>query len=93
MLHYKAARPGRAFIQIPRDFPSSRRCAGCGPHDGPKPLRVRRWTCPNCDTAQDRDWNAARNVRQEGRRTAALTSPIKQHPPTDCRPSPGNRER
>ncbi|MEU2391935.1 helix-turn-helix domain-containing protein [Streptomyces sp. NPDC007369] len=29
---------------------------------------VRAWTCPNCDTWHDRDWNAARNVLYEGRR-------------------------
>ncbi|MFF2077878.1 RNA-guided endonuclease InsQ/TnpB family protein [Kitasatospora sp. NPDC058162] len=71
MLQYKAAKTGRVFIQIDRTFPSSRLCSDCGHHDGPKPLRIRTWTCPNCQTVQDRDWNAARNIHTEGRRLAA----------------------
>ncbi|MFI9365255.1 zinc ribbon domain-containing protein [Kitasatospora sp. NPDC053057] len=71
MLQYKAARRGRTSIKISRTFPSSRVCSNCGRHDGPKPLRVRRWVCPSCDSTHDRDWNAAKNIRYEGRRLRA----------------------
>lgn len=85
---YKATRRGRTFIKVPRDFPSSQMCSACGHRDGPKPLSVRTWTCsePTCGAVHDRDWNAGKNVRYQGRSilTAAKT------PPT---PEPGARRR
>ncbi|MER7465710.1 RNA-guided endonuclease TnpB family protein [Streptomyces sp. NPDC097981] len=71
MLEYKAQRRARSFAKVDRAFPSSQICSACGFRDGPKPLDVRAWTCPNCDTRHDRDWNAGRNVLYEGRRTLA----------------------
>lgn len=71
MLEYKAARYGRTFARMDRFFPSSQVCSACGMKDGPKPLAVRSWTCPACGTVHDRDVNAARNIRTEGRKVAA----------------------
>jgi putative transposase len=71
MLAYKAARYGRTFARVARDFPSSQVCSVCGHRDGPKPLHVRAWTCTECGTRHDRDHNAARNVLFEGRRVVA----------------------
>jgi putative transposase len=71
MLEYKAARYGRTFAKVDRFFPSSQVCSACGVKDGPKPLKVRMWTCSACGQAHDRDVNAARNVRTEGRKVAA----------------------
>lgn len=71
MLEEKAARYGRAFAKVDRWFPSSQICSACGIKDGPKPLSVRSWTCPECGTGHDRDLNAARNILLEGRKTAA----------------------
>ncbi|MFI6517391.1 RNA-guided endonuclease InsQ/TnpB family protein [Spirillospora sp. NPDC050679] len=71
MLQAKAARHGRTFVRVARDFPSSQLCSVCGRRDGPKPLGVRTWTCPTCGTRLDRDVNAARNILEEGRRLAA----------------------
>lgn len=70
MLAYKAQRYGRQFQQTGRAFPSSQRCSNPACHriDGPKPLKVRTWTCPGCGTVHDRDTNAARNTLQEGQR-------------------------
>jgi putative transposase len=64
MLAYKAARYGRTFIKIGRFEPTSQVCSTCGHHDGPKPLHVREWTCPECGTIHDRDHNASINVKQ-----------------------------
>ena len=74
MLEYKAQRYGRIFQRTGRSFPSSQRCSNSACHriDGPKPLKVRSWTCPGCGTVHDRDVNAARNTRQEGARLRAL---------------------
>ena len=62
LVEEKAARHGRTVIRADRAFPSSQICAACGHRDGPKPLRVRQWTCGNCGTRLDRDYNAATNL-------------------------------
>ena len=53
---------GRRAIHIDRWCPSSQVCSQCGRRDGPKPLNVREWECPDCGTLLDRDWNAALNI-------------------------------
>ena len=53
---------GRKAIHIDRWCPSSRVCSQCGHRDGPKPLNVREWECPDCGTLLDRDYNAALNI-------------------------------
>jgi putative transposase len=68
LLEEKAERHGRAVVKVSRWFPSSQICSACGVRDGPKPLGVRQWTCGGCGTAHDRDVNAARNIRLEGRK-------------------------
>ncbi|WP_374196649.1 zinc ribbon domain-containing protein [Streptomyces sp. ISL-96] len=87
MLEYKAARYGRTFTKVDRTFPSSQLCSACGFREGPKPLHIRQWTCPNCGTLHDRDWNAGKNVRYEGRR---ILADGQTEPPT---PGPGARAR
>jgi putative transposase len=42
-----------------------------GVKDGPKPLHLRTWTCAACGGRHDRDVNAARNIRLEGRKVGA----------------------
>jgi putative transposase len=68
MLEYKARRHGRTFGRIGRWESTSQVCSSCGVNGGPKPLSVRRWTCPACGAVHDRDVNAARNVLALGRR-------------------------
>ncbi|MFG3001319.1 RNA-guided endonuclease InsQ/TnpB family protein [Streptomyces sp. NPDC048340] len=67
MLEYKAAKHGRHFGKIGRFVPTSQLCSTCGHNDGPKPLRIRVWTCPECETVHDRDENAATNTLAAGR--------------------------
>ena len=71
LLEEKAERYGRIVVKVGRWFPSSQICSMCGVKDGPKPLDVREWACRNCGTMHDRDVNAARNIRLEGRKVAA----------------------
>ena len=68
LIEEKAAQYGRAFARIGRFEPTSQMCSACGVKDGPKPLRVRTWTCAACGTTHDRDVNAAKNVLALGRR-------------------------
>ena len=71
LLEDKAARHGRTVVKVGRWFPSSQLCSACGVKDGPKPLHVRTWTCAACGARHDRDVNAARNIRLQGRKVAA----------------------
>jgi putative transposase len=71
LLEEKAERYGRTVATVGRFFPSSQICSMCGVKDGPKPLDVRQWTCGGCGAVLDRDINAARNIRLEGRKVAA----------------------
>jgi putative transposase len=73
MLEYKAARYGRTLTKVDRAFPSSQICSACGHRDGPKPPHIRAWTCGTCGARHGRDWNAAKNVKDEGRRIRAAT--------------------
>jgi IS605 OrfB family transposase len=71
MLAYKAGLYGRTLIKVDPWYPSSQVCSGCGRRDGPKPLTVRSWTCPNCGVVHDRDLNAAHNIMAAGLAVAA----------------------
>jgi IS605 OrfB family transposase len=66
MLEYKAALYGRTLVKVGPWYPSSQLCSACGRRDSPKPLKVRTWICPGCDTTHDRDLNAARNILAAG---------------------------
>jgi putative transposase len=74
MLEFKAERYGRIFQRTGPSFPSSQDCSNPACHriDGPKPLKVRTWTCEACGTVHVRDINAARNTRQEGTRLHSI---------------------
>jgi putative transposase len=67
LIEEKAAHHGRTFHRIGRFVPTSQTCSGCGHRDGPKPLNVRTWACPQCGAVHDRDVNAARNILAAGR--------------------------
>ena len=67
MLEHKACRKGKFLIKIPKYYASSQICSCCG-HINPevKDPSVREWTCPDCNTHHDRDYNAAINIRNKG---------------------------
>ena len=71
MLKYKLAWQGKTFIKVDKWFPSSQLCHNCGfQTDITKNLSVREWTCQKCGMEHDRDYNAAVNIREEGKRIA-----------------------
>lgn len=67
MLEYKAIWYGNEIIRIPTMYPSSQTCSCCG-YQNPiiKNLAVRKWVCPECHTAHDRDTNASINILAKG---------------------------
>ncbi len=77
MLAYKAARTGRTFVKIGRFEPTSQVCSACGVKDGPKPLSIRTWTCPECGTVLDRDLNAAINIKTAGQAVSARGAKVR----------------
>lgn len=63
MLEYKCAWYGKELRILDRFFPSSKRCNDCGHIQEAMPLNVRTWECPECKKKNDRDRNAACNIR------------------------------
>ncbi|WP_257292304.1 transposase [Endozoicomonas sp. ONNA1] len=65
-LEYKCRWNGKNLIRIGRFHPSSKLCNCCGYKMEAMPLSVREWQCPNCQSVNDRDINAACNIRDIG---------------------------
>ena len=65
-LEYKCQWHGRTIGAIDRWFPSSKRCNHCGYIVDKLPLEVREWTCPSCNSHNERDVNAAKNILAVG---------------------------
>ena len=72
MLKYKAKKVGKFYIEIDRFFPSSKTCNNCLHKVSSMPLNVRHWNCHKCGSCNDRDINAAKNIRDEALRIWAL---------------------
>ncbi len=66
-LTYKGQWYGTEVHQVPRFYPSSQLCHGCGYRYKDLQLSERVWTCPNCHRTHDRDRNAALNILKFGR--------------------------
>ena len=71
-LKYLAKRYGTQVVFIDRFFPSSQLCNACG-YQNPalKDLKIRSWVCPECGKHHERDFNAAKNIHDEGERALA----------------------
>lgn len=74
MLEYKSNWYGNDLVVIPTHYPSSQLCSNCGfKNPEVKNLAVRAWTCPQCNTTHDRDYNASINILQCGLQQLAVT--------------------
>ena len=66
MLEYKAKKYKSRIIRVGRFFASSQTCNYCKEKfPFTKDLGVRFWTCPKCNSENDRDINAAKNILDE----------------------------
>lgn len=68
LLEYKAEWNNKQIVKINRFFPSSKTCNSCGWINQKLKLSDREWTCNNCNTHLDRDYNAAINILKEGQK-------------------------
>lgn len=72
MLEYKLLNRGKYFIKVDKFFPSSQMCYECGQvHSKMKDLSVRHIYC-DCGYNNDRDINAALNIKREGLRQLGI---------------------
>ncbi|HET8909071.1 MAG TPA: transposase [Ktedonobacterales bacterium] len=60
----KAASAGHVVVRVPARF-TTQNCSGCGEYVQ-KSLSVRTHICPFCGLVEDRDVNAAKNIKQAG---------------------------
>ena len=68
MLEYKLSDRGKYFVKVDKWYPSSQLCYACGKqHKEMKNLLTRQFVC-ECGYKNDRDTNAALNIKKEGLR-------------------------
>ena len=63
LLEYKTKWYGSVLAVAPRFLASSKQCSSCGYVASELPLRIRKWQCPECKVVNDRDKNAATNLK------------------------------
>jgi putative transposase len=66
ILEWVANKKGKRVIYIDRWYPSSKTCSCCGHVLDELDLSIRRWRCPSCHAVNDRDENAALNIKRVG---------------------------
>ena len=67
-LKYKLEDMGKQLIRVNKWFPSSKTCNECGYINSELTLSDRQWVCKECGSIIERDYNAAKNIRDEGMR-------------------------
>ena len=69
MMEYKTKFSGKEVVKVSRFFASSKLCNSCNTKNNDLKLSDRLWTCSSCGSLLDRDHNAAKNIKAEGRRS------------------------
>ena len=68
LLIYKSDWYGKDVVKVDRFFASSKTCS-CGAKNDDLKLSDREWVCTSCGSINQRDFNAACRIREEGRRS------------------------
>lgn len=71
-LEWVAKKKHRQVVFIDQWFPSSKNCSCCGHVLEKLDLSIRQWRCPSCQSMNDRDENAAENIKIVGASTIGL---------------------
>lgn len=66
-LNYKLEDQGKQLVKIDKWFPSSKTCSNCGMVKETLSLSERTYCCEVCGFREDRDINAAINIRNQGK--------------------------
>ena len=66
MLEYKCGWNDKQFVKIGRYFPSSKMCSNCDWINQDLTLKDREWECQSCGEKHDRDFNASKNILNQG---------------------------
>jgi len=66
ILEWVAKKQGKLIVYVSQWFPSSKTCSHCGHVLDELDLSARRWRCPSCHSENDRDENAAVNIKMAG---------------------------
>ncbi len=72
ILECVAVKKDKQVIFIDRWYPSSKTCSCCGHVLDSLDLSVREWRCPSCQNINDRDENAAINIKTVGNSTVGV---------------------
>ena len=72
ILQWVAKKKGKQVVFIDPWYPSSKTCNCCGYVLESLDLKTRRWRCPSCGAVNERDDNAARNIKAAGIPAAGL---------------------
>ena len=72
ILEWVAKKKGKQVIYIDPWYPSSKTCSCCGHVLEKLELSERRWRCPSCHQVNDRDENAALNIKRVGSSTLGV---------------------
>jgi len=72
ILEWVAHKKSKQVIYIDPWYPSSKTCSCCGHILDELDLSVRRWRCPSCHQVNDRDENAALNIKRVGSSTLGV---------------------
>lgn len=81
ILQWVAKKKGKVVQFIDRWFPSSKTCHHCGHVLESLSLETRYWRCPSCSNLNDRDDNAAKNIKAVGASTAAPEGDVRRAQP------------
>lgn len=72
ILKFVAQKKGKTIAFVDQWYPSSKTCSNCNHKLDKLPLEIRRWRCTSCQSENDRDRNAAINIKRVGASTLGL---------------------
>jgi putative transposase len=80
IIKWVAQKKGKYVGFIDRWYPSSKTCHHCGHIHKGLELSDRRWRCPSCQSVNDRDENAAINIKAVGASNRNRLGDVRQAP-------------